>query len=171
MLNIPQSVQTQTTLPEQQSLWRSPAPTSPYLPFFPLFKSVPHPHPTAHSSKSLKEEEGKWINLSPKKITYCSEFWPLPTQVLQFLGSQRILLFAQLAEYSLLAATQKAPIWKSQPVGLIFAAKNSSCWSQLHIAGSSIRVLPFFPIWKTCVLPKSCLPPAWELTGFHLLLA
>lgn len=143
----------------------------------PSFLSAPFPipspnsHPTAHSSKCLVEEEGKWIGILPPKES-------LPFLVLTSLTQVPLIswfdgksVFCPTWWTLLIGSYSQGHCLNILALGVHFCCQKQQllksatyCWV-IH-KGSS-----FFPIWKTFVLPKPCLPPAWELTGFHLLLA
>lgn len=161
------------SLPGQQFPWRSTAPIS--LPsFFPLFSQCrlpPSPTQQLIPSSALQKNRANGLTYHPKKITYYSEFWPLQTQVLlvswlagnsDFCSSCWTLFIGSYSKGPCLNISARRVEFCCQKQQLLKSA--TYCWV-IHKRSS------FSPIRKTFVLPKSGLPPAWELTGFHLPLA
>ena len=145
-------------------------PTFPSSHFF--LSPVPcRPHPTAYSSKFPVEEEGKWINLSPREDNPL--FWVLtsfdPGSLVSWLMGN--FAFCSACWTLFIGSYFEGPHLKISARGVDFCCQKQQLLKSATYCWVIHRGSAFLPIWNTFVLPKSCLPPAWELTGFHFLLA
>lgn len=138
----------------------------PSLLFFTYFSILPLT--TIYSIRCPVGEERKWINISPLKDNLL--FWVVissdpgsPNFLAHSIQSTCWILF--IGSYS------EGHCLKISALGVDFCCQKQQLLKSATHYWVIHKGFFFFPIWKTFVLPKSCLPPAWELTGFHLLLA
>lgn len=149
---MPLNVCTKQIVPpkDQQSPWRSAALEFPYLPFFSLLSQCPSPNPTQQliSANALWKKIRNGLIYHFTNITYHSGFWPLWTHVLLVSWLIGNSVFCSTCWILFIGNYSESHCLKLSALGVDFSAKNSSCWSLLHIARSSIRVPPFFQCGK-----------------------